>query len=96
MAPPNVSRVVELDKPATVQCSQYKDTVYMAMRYMYNLPDGSLAFGKNGVNIPIQWFARAVKELLKVYNEATGSTLTLAGENAVSNEQDDFPDDVVG
>ena len=87
------TKVVELDKPATVQASLYKETEYMMMRYMYFLPNGSMAFGKNGINIPIIWFVRAVKELLKIYNEATGSTLELAGENAVYNELDEEGDD---
>ena len=92
MAAPDIKKVIELDKPATVQCNLFKETVYMSIRYMFALPNGELAFGKNGVNIPVQWFYRAVKELLKVYNEATSSTLYLAGENAVANDQDDFDD----
>ncbi len=83
---PNISRVVEMNEPMTVQVSPYKDKVYAAMRYMYFKDDGSMAFGKNGINIPIEWLVPALTEMLKIYNQATGSTIKLAGENAVINE----------
>ena len=86
---PNQPKIVEttalvhLNKPATVQVNTYQGQVYTALRYMYETPDGSLAFGKNGINIPIEWTEQALTEVLEVYNQATGSKLQIIGVNAL-------------
>jgi hypothetical protein len=81
--PKLVSKVADLNKPATVQISEFQGITYAAIRYMYEKEDGSLAFGKNGINIPIEWLPNAIAELLEVYNQSTGSTLSLTGENTI-------------
>jgi hypothetical protein len=84
MAIKPVSRLVELNKTVTVQVSPYQGVVYAALRYMYEDPKtGDLLFGKNGVNIPIEYLPKALAELAAVYNEATGSTLEIVGDNTI-------------
>jgi hypothetical protein len=77
------SQLVDLNHPATVQVSDFKGTNYLAIRYMYEDDNGQLQFGKNGVNIPIEYAVMALKKLVEVYNEATGSALELVGETTV-------------
>ena len=77
------SMLVDLNKPATIQISEFQGTTYASVRYMYEMDNGKLGFSKNGVNVPIEWTKTVIEDLLVVYNNATGSTLALTGENMI-------------
>ncbi len=75
--------IVDLNQPCKVETSEFREVEYLVARYMYTTPDGTLAHGKNGINVPIQWTPKLLQAMIDVYNETTGSSLQLIGENAV-------------
>ena len=77
------TELIELNQTATVQVNPFKGVEYLSIRYMYEDQDGELRFGKNGVNIPIEWAPKAIKKLIETYNKATGSTFELTGTNTL-------------
>lgn len=70
------------EEPVQIEAGSWRGIDHIGIRQLFRGRDGTLYYGKQGFNCPVDDFLHLVIALICCYNDATGAALNLIDEAA--------------